>query len=274
MSWTACYKDEDARALGLNNRDDLIKKECRERGDGSQYNGKWEDCGGMKFRGQCQTPNWGEWSNECHTPTTRKHFSRLWNINGSWEEACAQAINKHGRNGEVVDKKCVNRGKTEGMWGEVIVNDNTCGGTWGTFADECDDKGFKKYFSKLNAPTKMSWEDACAAKIANVVLPNGETKNGNCVRRIDGMYGEWIVPDANCVRKTSAVADDIGTTGPTGPGSTGSTGSTGPTAPTAPGPTAPTPGMFGGEMWIIGLIICIIVIVSISVFMMQRDEVE
>ena len=49
--WSGCYKDEEARAQGYQNRDDLIKRDCY--AQGYHYEGGWQDCGGWRFRGMC-----------------------------------------------------------------------------------------------------------------------------------------------------------------------------------------------------------------------------
>ena len=88
MVWTKCYSDEDAKAVGLNNRDDLIKKECIDLQDGSRYDGEFEDCGNWKFRGECKKPNWDSWTqDQCQSDGSRKYYSRLLNIGcgtGEW----------------------------------------------------------------------------------------------------------------------------------------------------------------------------------------------
>jgi hypothetical protein len=160
--------------------------------------------------------NWGDWSNECVDQNTKKYFSRLWNIDGNWDDVCAQQIKNPGITniGTVVNTKCINKG-ISGMWGEVYVQDD-CSGTWGTFKNECDEKGFKKFYSQLSVPGIVSWEDACAKKISSVQLPDGTSNSsGNCVKKIEGMYGEWIVPDKNCTQKTSAALDGLSIIGNT-----------------------------------------------------------
>ncbi len=301
QSWSGCWKDEEARDIGLQNRDDLIRRDC---GDmGKVYSGEYNDCGGWKFQGKCididvskmnwgnwddkgcvgggstkkearlwnipgrvdwsqacnkkiNTPeglpagniknrycenrgingeygiievedakcspertsgNWGDWKDGgCSKPGIKKWYSRLFNIpNGkSWEEACDFMINSHGLQGEVVDKKCVNRG-IEGEFGEVFIKDPICLGSWGTFDSECLEIGKKRYFSQLQVPQNLDWEETCNAS-GETILPNGQKmKPTRCVNRTKlgiggGIWGEFEVDDPSCVKKTSAIADKIG----------------------------------------------------------------
>ncbi len=46
--WSNCYKDEQCNG----NRDRCIRRDCRSMG--LNYKGRWQDCGGWKFRGYCQ----------------------------------------------------------------------------------------------------------------------------------------------------------------------------------------------------------------------------
>ena len=246
---TKCYRDEDAKAVGLNNRDDLIRKECKEAG--GEYTGKWKDCGNWYFSGECRVPSWGPWRNEgCVTPTTKKYVSRLWDIVGSWEVACENAIKNPGSEiqGEIVDRKCINRG-AEGMWGEIFVKADDCKGTWGTFTNECDDIGRKKFFSKLSVPPNIKWEDACAEKIKEPTkLPTGDIAQGQCVSRVDGIYGEWFIQDPTCKKKTSAVAEDIGTS----------------TQSIVGGLVGGLSGIFGGGgSTLMIIVICIVLVISL-----------
>jgi hypothetical protein len=71
-------------------------------------------------------PLWGEFKKDgCTGYGCRQYSARLWDIKGSWEEACndASAVIK----GQWFDRptRCVN--KTVAMWGEFDVEDDTCG---------------------------------------------------------------------------------------------------------------------------------------------------
>lgn len=220
LSWTKCYSDEDAKALGLNNRDDAIKKECKDLGKGADYTGKWEDCGNWKFRGECKTPKWSTWTSNnpngspaCTAPGIRKNHAKLLDIQGDWNESCNQAINHTGFKDDIIDnKKCIHKGGSEGMWGEVFTKDPVCAGTWGTFRNECSEAGKRKYFSKLTVPDGLSWEDTCAYITKSpTLLDNGQSVQGRCVKRDDGMYAEWISDDTKCTGATSADISDLST---------------------------------------------------------------
>lgn len=198
--------DEDAKAAGLNNRDDMIKRDCISKGNGLVYNGNWQDCGGWKYKGECSAPNWGDWrKDECVSSGKRKNSARLWNIVGDWGEACTQAIQRPGISGEILERKCVNTGPE--MWGEVYTQDDSCNPVWGSFRNECSEAGTKKYFAQLDV-LGMDWQEACRTA-PPVKLPNGVVQKANCVKRVDGQYGEWLVPDSTCSQKTNADLQDF-----------------------------------------------------------------
>lgn len=265
--WSQCYKDEEARAMGLGNRNDACHRNCINRGFMGSDGGQWQDCGDWRFKIMCVTPDWktdwnddgcsginrrryarqveaynqnweaaadfmmarmgdtvngkrivqrfrehkgaagmwvvaivedlscprwGDWTAyECDKNTNnRVHGSRLWDIpNGtSWEDACNEAIKRHGRQGQVIDTRCVNKGGALGMWGEVRVADDGCKPLWMNTSNDCSGRK-KKYFAKLDSKN-WDWERACG-DMANRTF-DGENIKANCVKKIDGMYGEWI----------------------------------------------------------------------------------
>jgi hypothetical protein len=50
--WTKCYQDEDARKVGLKNRDDLMIKECSDKG--GSITKDFKDCGNWRFSRLCK----------------------------------------------------------------------------------------------------------------------------------------------------------------------------------------------------------------------------
>lgn len=235
MVWTQCYSDEDAKAVGLNGRDDLIKKECIDLQDGSRYDGTWKDCGSYKYSGECKKPDWSEWvQSECQSDGSRKYYSKLNNIGGgsdNWIDSCNQAINfTRFSKDDIMSKTCINKGQTEGMWGEVFVKDPSCTRTestvvnlnespldllvpttpttpttttdskepyWGDWKDEkCTSDGISKKSSQLLG-IEGSWEDACDKAIQETGFSN--IKETKCVNRgVEGMWGEVFIKDPDC----------------------------------------------------------------------------
>src|SRR5215210_1439843 len=92
------------------------------------------------------------------------------------------------------------------------VNDKTCldNMSWGTWNTQCISDQQRKYFSKLNGiqGDPSTWMASCQQKIpkkgGTLTLPDGSqskpvTSDGNCISKIDGMYGEvFIDGDMTC----------------------------------------------------------------------------
>ncbi len=110
--------------------------------------------------------NWGDFRPEhCSLTGKRQYSSRLWNIVGSWEEACANTPATI--NGKTYKALCKNEG-IGGMWGKFDVDDASCP-RWGEWKrEECETipgkKGLKarRYSARLwDAPKATSWQAAC-----------------------------------------------------------------------------------------------------------------
>jgi GH18 family chitinase len=115
-------------------------------------------------------PLWGEFkADNCTGYGLRQYSARLWDIQGSWEDAChnAPAVIK----GQRFDKpnRCVNKG-ISGMWGEFDVNDISCIPHWGEFKkDHSTGDGLHQYSSRLwDIPSELDWEQAASQTPATI----------------------------------------------------------------------------------------------------------
>ena len=85
--------------------------------------------------------------------------SRLWDIQGSWEAACASQpfvwVDKQTSVTTIFPEptRCVNYGIWSGMWGQIWIDDDGCNPEWGSFKDDgClfpKMQGYHKYSSVL-----------------------------------------------------------------------------------------------------------------------------
>lgn len=98
----------------------------------------------------------------------KQYSSRLWNIVGSWENACSRTSATI--NGQYFSRpnRCINKGFWSGMWGEFDVRDSSCNPYWGTFKrNKCTASGKGQYASVLHKITG-SWENVCRTMPATV----------------------------------------------------------------------------------------------------------
>ncbi len=150
-----------------------------------------------------EAANWGDFKrDDCRGYRTRQYSSRLWNIWGSWENACA--AQSATINGQYFARptRCVNVGAA-GMWGEWDLVDDSCKANWGALAaNNCVTNTHRQYSARLwNVPSGQSWEDACNSTPHNVG-PGPYTYFARPTRcknmGISGMWGEWDAPDNSC----------------------------------------------------------------------------
>jgi hypothetical protein len=113
---------------------------------------------------------WGEFrADHCTGYGLRQYSARLWDIQGSWEDACdnAPAVIKRQR----FDKpnRCVNKG-VSGIWGEFDVNDISCIPYWGDFRkDHSTGDGLHQYSSRLwDLRSELDWEEAAKQTPATI----------------------------------------------------------------------------------------------------------
>jgi hypothetical protein len=142
-------------------------------------------------------PLWGEFkADNCTGYGLRQYSARLWDIQGSWEDAChnAPAVIK----GQRFDKpnRCVNKGLS-GMWGEFDVNDISCIPHWGEFKkDHSTGDGLHQYSSRLwDIPSEIDWEQA--AKQTPATIKGQYFSQPTRVKRagIAEVWGEFDVKD-------------------------------------------------------------------------------
>lgn len=147
--------------------------------------------------------NWGTFNrDECVALGKRQYSSRLWNIVGTWEAACAaQGATVQGQR-FTHPTRCVNRG-IGGMWGEFDVDDPGCVAHWGLpiQRDACSGIGLRQYSARLwDVPARVGWLDACAGTPADV----GGMRFASPTRCKDlgvgGVWGEFDAPDSDCPR--------------------------------------------------------------------------
>ena len=144
--------------------------------------------------------DWGDFQkDQCLRAGIRQYSSRLWNISGSWEQACASTPATVAGQAFARPTRCVNKG-VFGMWGEFDVSDDSCP-HWGEpfQRDDCTRMGVRQYSARLwDVPADTTWEAACAAKSANV-LGQSFAAPTRCVNKgAFGMWGEFDVADSSC----------------------------------------------------------------------------
>jgi hypothetical protein len=151
-------------------------------------------------------PHWGDFKKGlCSAVGKRQYSAILWDIKGSWEEACkkAPAIIK-GQN-FAGPARCKN--ERVAMWGEFDVDDTECMPNWGSFKkDACRGPGIRQYSSVLHNIKDMKWEAACGQMPATIhgfafVRPS------RCSNETLGEWGEFDVPDDTCLSTTTCNAD-------------------------------------------------------------------
>ncbi len=129
----------------------------------------------------------------------RKYSAIIQNVlwGNSWEAACANTPNTVAGVYFPSPTHCVNVGIN--MWGEWIVDDDTCVPHWGDFkADHCTDSGKRQHSAILwDVPPNTSWESACAQSPATV---QGKwfAAPRRCEHSGTNMWGEFEVEDATC----------------------------------------------------------------------------
>ncbi|MEO8602723.1 MAG: hypothetical protein ABI629_09110, partial [bacterium] len=146
---------------------------------------------------------------QCISLTQRKIYSRLWNISGNWNATCLVTPADFTYLGKPYHfdepSNCVDKG-ISGEFGEFYINDPSCGPHWNTFVkDVCLDVGSRKWYSRLeNIPPGANWNTACLATAADVAGVHFDHPS-NCVDRgIEGEFGEFYVPDAECAPRWNA----------------------------------------------------------------------
>lgn len=145
-------------------------------------------------------PNWGEWKrDDCkykRWPPARQYSSRLWNIQGSWDNACNTMPVKVAGVERGKPDRCINQGPGIAMWGEVEVQDGSCDPKYNPWKrDGCTYIGYRQWSSQL-WDIQGSWEDACNVKPVDI---NGvQRKADRCVNTGSAMWGEVDVPDSSC----------------------------------------------------------------------------
>lgn len=142
-------------------------------------------------------PHWGDFkADRCTGVGYRQKSAILWDIKGSWEEACYKT-------GATIDgyafhqpARCNKSGFN--MWGEFDVPDESCMPKWGDFKkDGCTGVGIRQYSSVLWDIKDISWEDACASMPADIEGVHFE-RPSRCRNATLNMWGEFDVPDSSC----------------------------------------------------------------------------
>ena len=157
-------------------------------------------------------PKWGDWSSTCESGGTKRSWSKLHDIEGSWEDACDDCVKTRKCDGPPIppgDVKCTK--KSDGMYAEVKETGvQSCLPTWSDWTREWDDKGCRaRYFSKLNG-VKGSWETACDACVKDKncngpIIPEGTS---SCETKVDGVYGV-VSADKSQVDSVDLQSDDV-----------------------------------------------------------------
>ena len=218
--WSLCYSDEDAKAMGLPNRNAAADKNCKDRGYlGSRGDtGNWQDCGGWKFKIRCISPEWinsgpfNNWADDGCVDVGVRRYARQVNANGlDWQQAADEMMNNHvgpdfyGKT--IVSKETVNAG-AGGMWVRVYVNDDTCNPGWlgnGVFNgwndDGCQsDPGVKRFARHVDA---KGYDSGKAGDfLMNQVGPDFYGKQIVSKENVNlGVAGQWVrvyVKDDSC----------------------------------------------------------------------------
>jgi hypothetical protein len=155
---------------------------------------------------------WGSFQRDRCTPDkdgVRQYSSRLWDIEGSWEDACKKTpatinLGNHTFHFPAPDR-CVNMG-SYGMWGEFDVPDRTCDPKFQPFRPRyCRGDGKYLYSSQL-MDIRGSWEKTCdymIKRVDTIVDKHGQENpvdpaSGKCVNHF-GMWAEFDLYDPECV---------------------------------------------------------------------------
>ena len=112
--------------------------------------------------------NWGKFARSCVDIGRARYEAVLWNIRGSWEQACARTGARIEGRWYPRPTRCVKR-KGQ-MWGQFIVRSRACSANlrWGSWKNngcliEPKLRGFRSYSSVLwGIPPGVSWERTCA----------------------------------------------------------------------------------------------------------------
>jgi microsomal dipeptidase-like Zn-dependent dipeptidase len=145
-------------------------------------------------------PSWGELKDDgCVGLRQRRYSAVLWGVlpGDSWEAACAQTPNTVAGRYFAQPSACVNM--LANMWGQWVVEDNTCVAHWGDFKkDRCTDSGRRQYSAVLwDVPPNTTWERACRETPATV-QGTWFSKPKRCVNTGTNMWGEFEVDDTSC----------------------------------------------------------------------------
>ena len=149
---------------------------------------------------------------------TTQYSARLWDIEGSWEDACekAPAVIR----GQYFPRptRCRKRrfiGIPRAMWGEFDVKkENLDKPIWGEFKADKEDKkdictwyGSKQYSAQL-LEIKGSWEEACnnASAVIKGQWFDRPTRIVKSTLGLSGIRGEFDVEDDSCGSLTDLVA--------------------------------------------------------------------
>lgn len=162
---------------------------------------------------------WGEWlvrddndaecipqwlslrAGHCKIYGVREYIARLTNVNYSPWTACRDTpIEIHGHRQDKPHECRLNKhGEMEGVW--HVTDEPYCRPHWGHVKNEgCKGAGYRRYASRLWGIHSASWAAMC--QTTPIVLA-GHTFPGamRCVNKhVMGMWGQWMVPDENCVR--------------------------------------------------------------------------
>lgn len=179
IDWSACYKDEDARDMGLGmNRNAACHKNCMERGFlGSRGDiGNWEDCGGWKFRIRCLAPQWkGDWKDDgCKRPGVRRFAVQVECHGMDWDQSADFMLQNHipPIGGIIHSRKLLNKFKerNNGIWVVVEVEDGGCNPGWhGDWKDDgCWGMKERRYARQVDA-RGGDWEASADWHLQNSV---------------------------------------------------------------------------------------------------------